>query len=78
MESGIQLKESAVLLKIVMQNPRSTDKDWNPVPENPESTAWNPESKTVLNSLTWGKNYTEDLYVLNCSYPKRNLECEAL
>ena len=23
---------------------------------NSESTAWNPESKTVLDSLTWGEN----------------------
>ena len=34
------------------RNPRSTDEYWNPV-WNPESTAWNPESKTV-HSLTWG------------------------
>ena len=38
------------------------EKKWNPAlfwnPEssarNQESTAWNPESKTVLDSLTWG------------------------
>ena len=23
---------------------------------NPESTGWNPESKAVMNSLTWGKH----------------------
>ena len=30
---------------------RSTDKDWNP-----ESMARNPESKTVLDFLTWGES----------------------
>ena len=39
---------------IGIQSPSSTNKDWNPVPENPESTSRNPESKTVLDSLTWG------------------------
>ena len=34
-------------------DPSSTDKDWNPPPGNPESTKWNPESKTVLDSLAW-------------------------
>ena len=47
------------------------EKNWNPAlfgirnplcrnPEsstrNSESTAWNPQSKTVLDSLTWGEN----------------------
>jgi len=27
----------------------------NPQTWNPESTAWNPESKTLLDYLTWGK-----------------------
>ena len=31
-ESGIQLKESGIPLKIGIQNPSSTDKDWNPDP----------------------------------------------
>ena len=52
LESGIQLKESGILLKIGNQNPSSTDKDVNPLPGNPESTAWNPERKTFLDSLT--------------------------
>ena len=36
-ESGLQLKESGILLKIIMQNPSSTDKDRNSVPriQNP-------------------------------------------
>ena len=55
LESGIQLKESGILLRIGIQNPSSTDKDWNQVPGNPESTTWNPESKTVLDSLTLGE-----------------------
>ena len=46
--------ESGILLKIGIQNPSSTDKDWNPVTWNLESTSWNPEYKTVLDSLIWG------------------------
>ena len=33
-ESGIQLKESRIPLMIGIQNPNSTDKDWNPVANN--------------------------------------------
>ena len=51
LESGIQLKESGFPLTIGIQNPSSTDKYWNP-----ESTAWIPESKTVLDCFTQGKN----------------------
>ena len=40
LKSGIGLKESGI------QNPSSTVDDWNP-----ELTARNPESKTVLDSL---------------------------
>ena len=43
-KSGIQLKEFGIPLTTGIQNPRSTD------------IYWNPESKTVLDSLTWGKN----------------------
>ena len=32
LESGIQLKESGILLTTGVQNPSSKDKDWNPVP----------------------------------------------
>ena len=32
LESGIQLKESGIPLAIGIQNPSSTEKDWNPVP----------------------------------------------
>ena len=31
LESGIQLKESRLILTTGIQNPSSTDKDWNPV-----------------------------------------------
>ena len=31
LESGIQLKESRIILTTGIQNPSSTDKDWNPV-----------------------------------------------
>ena len=49
LESGIQLKEFGILLKTGIQNPGSK---WQ---RNPESTAWSPECKTVLDSLTWGE-----------------------
>ena len=42
LESGI------IPLTTGNRNPSSTNKDWNPVPGNPESTEWNPESKTVI------------------------------
>ena len=42
---------------IGIQNPSSTKKCWNPVPWNPESTAWNPESKTVLDFLIMGSAF---------------------
>ena len=31
LESGMQLKESRIILTTGIQNPSSTDKDWNPV-----------------------------------------------
>ena len=51
--------------------------DWNPEskfhsqsPEsstcNPESTAWNPKSKTVLDSLTWDKKLTTWVFLSLC------------
>ena len=43
LESGIQFKKSRIPLTIKIQYPSSTDKDLNP-----ESTAWYPESKTVV------------------------------
>ena len=49
LESGIQLKEFGILLKTGIENPGSK---WQ---RNPESTAWSPECKTVLDSLTWGE-----------------------
>ena len=55
--SEIQLKESGIPLTIEIQNPTFTEKDckcyWYP-----ESTAWNPESKTVLDFLIWGDRYS--------------------
>ena len=39
----------------------------NPLCWNPESTAWNPESKTVLDSLTWGENFERLLVTDFCS-----------
>ena len=49
-ESRKQLRKFRNLLKIEIQNPCSTEKDWNQ-----ESTTCNLESKTVLDSLTWGE-----------------------
>ena len=36
-------------------NPSSTEKDLDSCTWNPESMAWSPESKTALNSFTWGE-----------------------
>ena len=47
LKSGIQLNESWILLTIAIQNPSSTDKHWNSVPE-----IRNPESRTVLDSFS--------------------------
>ena len=47
LESGIQIKEYGMPLMIWIRNPNSSCKLRNPVR--------NPESKTVLDSLTWGK-----------------------
>lgn len=44
LESGIQLKDSGIPLTIGVHNPSSIEKDWNRVPLNLESVAWNPES----------------------------------
>ena len=49
LESGnIQLKDSKIPLTMRMQNPSSTDKESGIHAWNPESTVWNPESKTDL------------------------------
>ena len=46
-----------------IRNPISIDKDWNPVIGiwNPRCGTQNPESKTVLDSLTWGKSFLQFL-----------------
>ena len=51
-----RLKESGIPQTIGVQNPSSTDKDWNPVPgiRTLESVAWNLEFKTVLDTLIGG------------------------
>ena len=48
----IQLKESGIPLTIGIQSPNFTDNESGI--QFLESTTWNPESKTVLGSLTWG------------------------
>ena len=45
---GIQFKESGILLRIEIQNPSLTDKNWNQVPGIRNPRRGNPESKTVL------------------------------
>ena len=49
MESGIQLKESGIPLTIVIQNPSSTEKYWNPVPgiQNPQRGIQNPRLSEI-------------------------------
>ena len=52
LESGIQLKESGILLKIGIQCKLQVpleSSSW----KYPESMAWNAEPKTALDSLTW-------------------------
>ena len=49
LESGIQLKESRIPLTIEIQNPSSTDKNWNPVPgiRNPSCGIQNPRLSRI-------------------------------
>ena len=54
MEFGIPLKESGIPLTIDIQNPSSPDKDL-------ENGTWNPESKTVLDTITWGDSHVNGL-----------------
>ena len=48
LESRIQLKESRIPLTIGIQNPRSIDKYWNPVPR-----IWNPRPGMQNPRLSW-------------------------
>ena len=75
LESGIQLMESGIPLTIGIQNPSSTDKDWNPVPG-----IWNPQRGIQNPSLSW-----IPLHEVNKCSPlkklqpgERNLKCEFL
>ena len=54
--SGMQLWESGISLTTGIWNP-SPLKGLESSNRNPESTAWNPESMTVFDSLTWGHIY---------------------
>ena len=58
LESGIQLKESGIAPMIGIQNPSSTDKDWNPVPgiRNPQRGIQNPRLSRI--PLHWTKHCT--------------------
>ena len=57
-QPGIQPKESGIPLTIGIRNLSSTGKKLiiqsSVSLRDQESTAWNPESKTVLDSFTWG------------------------
>ena len=57
LESRIQLKESGIPLRIGIQSPTSTDKDWNPVHgiRNPLRGVQNPR-------LSWIPSTTGDAY----------------
>ena len=59
LESGIHGVESRIPQSTGIQNPSSFDKYWNPVTWNLEFAAWNPESKTALDSLSWGRTSSE-------------------
>ena len=54
MESGIQLEEYGIPPRIGIRNPSSTDNDLESSTWNPESMAWNSESKIVLDALSLG------------------------
>ena len=66
LESGKQVEKSGMPITIGIQIPSSTKKAWSPVPGIQESTARNPESKTVLDSITWERglltHYEKNLY----------------
>ena len=49
LESGIQPKESGIPLTIEIQNPSSTDKNWNPVSgiRNPQCEVWKGRERKV-------------------------------
>ena len=57
----LKLKESRIPLETGIQNPSSTDKDWDPLPgiPNPRHTMQNPRLY-ILNSLTWGDRKLPD------------------
>ena len=58
LESGIQLKESAIPLTIGIWNPSSLTRIPSRIQySSPESTAWNRESKTLLHYLSWSERY---------------------
>ena len=66
LECGIQLKESRIPLTIGIQNPSSFDKD-------PESTAWDPESKTIPHFLRRGDRKEIGLLLTLMYSRRRNL-----
>ena len=51
---------------IGIRNPSSIDKESKKLSStwNPESMAWNLESKTVLDSFTWGEQETEKEFLV--------------
>ena len=65
--------ESGILFTIGIKNPSSFDKTWNP-----KSTAWNPESKTVLDFLPFPYvqlitiQFVHELSSWTGTFPRRN------
>ena len=57
--SGIQLKESGIQLRIGIQNPSSTDKDWNQVAgiRNPRRGIQNPRLSWIRLQRSLGRNF---------------------
>ena len=70
MESGIQLKESGIPLTIVIQNPSSTDKYWNPVPwiRNPQCEIRNPRLSCIPLHEAIGFSQSDWIFTVTKNY----------
>ena len=76
LESGIQLKDSGILLTIGIQNPSSTDKYWNPVRgiRNPLRGIQNPRLSWIsLHEAIWANNRVPECDVIKTMIKLVNL-----